>query len=99
MRRNRSRLINLAWITAVVSGLMFSVAAPAPVLADPGEWDPTLPAQISAGAPGDPLAVANASLQATAQATQTTDRKSTRLNSSHMSISYAVFCLKKKRKL
>src|SRR5690242_21215294 len=26
------------------------------------------------------------------------DRKSTRLNSSHMSISYAVFCLKKKRR-
>src|SRR5438477_7714086 len=28
-----------------------------------------------------------------------TDRKSTRLNSSHMSISYAVFCLKKKKKI
>src|SRR5207245_11607669 len=28
----------------------------------------------------------------------TLDRKSTRLNSSHGSISYAVFCLKKKRK-
>src|SRR4051812_49871445 len=27
------------------------------------------------------------------------DRKSTRLNSSHMSISYAVFCLKKKKTL
>src|SRR5699024_11262673 len=27
-----------------------------------------------------------------------TDRKSTRLNSSHVSISYAVFCLKKKNK-
>src|SRR5690242_21335806 len=27
----------------------------------------------------------------------TRDRKSTRLNSSHMSISYAVFCLKKKK--
>src|SRR5690606_41674094 len=27
------------------------------------------------------------------------DRKSTRLNSSHVKISYAVFCLKKKRKL
>src|SRR5438876_9184864 len=27
------------------------------------------------------------------------DRKSTRLNSSHPSISYAVFCLKKKRKV
>src|SRR5690349_24180912 len=28
----------------------------------------------------------------------TADRKSTRLNSSHVEISYAVFCLKKKRK-
>src|SRR6266511_2552636 len=31
-------------------------------------------------------------------ATLTTDRKSTRLNSSHVKISYAVFCLKKKTK-
>src|SRR5258707_10435384 len=30
------------------------------------------------------------------QATQFLDRKSTRLNSSHANISYAVFCLKKK---
>src|SRR3712207_8930733 len=29
---------------------------------------------------------------------RTTDRKSTRLNSSHANISYAVFCLKKKQK-
>src|SRR4051794_41347149 len=29
---------------------------------------------------------------------RTKDRKSTRLNSSHPSISYAVFCLKKKKK-
>src|SRR6266496_4860504 len=28
----------------------------------------------------------------------TSDRKSTRLNSSHVEISYAVFCLKKKKK-
>src|SRR2546426_8010347 len=28
-----------------------------------------------------------------------TDRKSTRLNSSHLVISYAVFCLKKKKKI
>src|SRR5262245_63080401 len=28
-----------------------------------------------------------------------TDRKSTRLNSSHLGISYAVFCLKKKNRL
>src|SRR5690349_22054470 len=30
---------------------------------------------------------------------QSQDRKSTRLNSSHVEISYAVFCLKKKKKL
>src|SRR5438045_7702607 len=30
---------------------------------------------------------------------RTGDRKSTRLNSSHLGISYAVFCLKKKKKL
>src|SRR5690625_1436613 len=29
---------------------------------------------------------------------EATDRKSTRLNSSHVAISYAVFCLKKKKK-
>src|SRR5437899_10038684 len=28
-----------------------------------------------------------------------TDRKSTRLNSSHLGISYAVFCLKKKKRI
>lgn len=70
MRHKRFRLINLAWITAMVTGLLVAVAAPAD--ADPGPWDPTLPATASAGAPGDALAVANASLQATAQATQTT---------------------------
>src|SRR2546427_6576608 len=32
------------------------------------------------------------------QLTQRLDRKSTRLNSSHSQISYAVFCLKKKKK-
>src|SRR3712207_7660683 len=33
-----------------------------------------------------------------AELTQQRDRKSTRLNSSHANISYAVFCLKKKKK-
>src|ERR1700759_81459 len=76
MRRKRFRLVNFAWITTVVTGLMFclafSGAVPTPLAtADPGQWDPTLPATISAGAPGDPLAVANQSLQATAKPTQT----------------------------
>src|SRR2546426_8856827 len=33
-----------------------------------------------------------------ASPSSSTDRKSTRLNSSHLVISYAVFCLKKKKK-
>lgn len=77
MRRKRILLINFARVATLVTGLTlglaFSGAGPVPLAtADPGLWDPTLPAAISAGAPGDPLAVANASLQATAQATQTT---------------------------
>src|SRR5690625_5480984 len=35
---------------------------------------------------------------ADATVSSTTDRKSTRLNSSHVAISYAVCCMKKKRK-
>src|SRR5699024_12227921 len=37
-------------------------------------------------------------LQITAMHGARKDRKSTRLNSSHVSISYAVFCLKKKKR-
>src|SRR5258707_15132502 len=37
-------------------------------------------------------------LQPGENAATTPDRKSTRLNSSHANISYAVFCLKKKKK-
>src|SRR5262245_65173078 len=36
--------------------------------------------------------------EAAAKGVTTGDRKSTRLNSSHLGISYAVFCLKKKNK-
>src|SRR5205814_3159947 len=46
----------------------------------------------SATAPGQGIATV-----ATDHVTYT-DRKSTRLNSSHLGISYAVFCLKKKKK-
>src|SRR5262245_63059098 len=35
----------------------------------------------------------------TCSGTHPKDRKSTRLNSSHLGISYAVFCLKKKKKI
>src|SRR5437764_2534592 len=54
-----------------------------------------------AGAPSPPeephsQAVVPDSVE-TAQSDVATDRKSTRLNSSHRCISYAVFCLKKKK--
>lgn len=63
------RFIHVTASLLAATTVMLGLAGPAE--AEPG-WDPTLPATISAGAPGDPLAIANASLQATAQATQTT---------------------------
>jgi peptidoglycan DL-endopeptidase RipB len=56
----------------VLTGLLLGLSAPALAEPDDGQWDPTLPKLISAGAPGDPLAIANASLAATSQATQVT---------------------------
>src|SRR5207253_11441650 len=44
--------------------------------------------------PRDPLAILKKRVGT--WETETVDRKSTRLNSSHVAISYAVFCLKKK---
>src|SRR5205814_7933170 len=41
---------------------------------------------------------AHAAVEEPAALPQLEDRKSTRLNSSHLGISYAVFCLKKKKK-
>jgi cell wall-associated NlpC family hydrolase len=46
--------------------------APGTAGAESDQWDPTLPRRASAGAPGDPLAVANASIEATRIAAETT---------------------------
>lgn len=54
---------------AVAAGVALSLASPA--AAEP-QWDPTLPKILSAGAPGDPVAVAQASLAFTQQAAQAT---------------------------
>src|SRR3712207_8360073 len=51
-------------------------------------------AVLDAALPGGPALVQRAG--ADAQRGDGADRKSTRLNSSHANISYAVFCLKKK---
>jgi cell wall-associated NlpC family hydrolase len=56
----------------VTVGLLLGLAAPALAAPDDGQWDPTLPKILSSGAPGDPVAIANASFQATQVALQTT---------------------------
>src|SRR3712207_8215232 len=48
---------------------------------------------------GDPLGLEADGGVALLQRLRVEDRKSTRLNSSHANISYAVFCLKKKKKI
>src|SRR5436305_8243961 len=65
--------------------------------------DSRSPAEIDSGEPlSDRRAgLSGAEAQDSARgdaASQNLDRKSTRLNSSHVRISYAVFCLKKKKK-
>ena len=63
----------MALITTLCALVMaFGVAAPAVAAPDDGQWDPTLPKIVSSGAPGDPVALANASFQASAIALQTT---------------------------
>ena len=62
----------LVRLVVLVCAMWAMVLAP-PSHAEPaGPWDPSLPSILSAGAPGDPVAIANASLQASANAAKTT---------------------------
>jgi peptidoglycan DL-endopeptidase RipB len=58
----------------LVCALALLVGATVPALADPdaGAWDPTLPKVVSSGAPGDPVAAANAAFSVSQLALQTT---------------------------
>src|SRR5947209_17831746 len=53
---------------------------------------------ISHGGGREPPPPVGVALLGVERGGEPTDRKSTRLNSSHANISYAVFCLKKKKK-
>src|SRR5690348_18165377 len=53
---------------------------------------------VAGGTPGTPFDGSTPTTDGGIEYRWTGDRKSTRLNSSHPSISYAVFCLKKKKK-
>src|SRR5439155_7424195 len=62
-------------------------------------FDSIAPYTMTTIAVGDPDAEQLNGEFASANYLRTLDRKSTRLNSSHVAISYAVFCLKKKKNL
>ena len=64
-----SRILRAAGPSSLRPGWRWAPASPA---AADGPWDPTLPKILSAGAPGDPVAMAQASLAFTQQAAQTT---------------------------
>src|SRR5947199_5958637 len=99
--RQTKRLLGLGFIfffaATVGRAQMPAPAAPAQEQGAPpavGQW------QITNDGPGRPLlgkitTINKGSLEL-AKPDGTTDRKSTCLNSSHLGISYAVFCLKKK---
>lgn len=58
-------------VAMLLAAVSLSLGFASPAAAEP-QWDPTLPKAISAGAPGDPVAVAQASLAFTQQAAQAT---------------------------
>src|SRR2546427_6049379 len=65
------------------------IAQISPVLGGPSMPPPSSP---------PPPSTSGFTLPPSSPKVENTDRKSTRLNSSHSQISYAVFCLKKKKK-
>src|SRR3712207_8768125 len=73
-----------------LAGLAFSL--PTPGLAK--DTDPILVGELS-----ERLLVVTAVTERRHELREARDRKSTRLNSSHANISYAVFCLKKKNNI
>jgi cell wall-associated NlpC family hydrolase len=72
LRSRLFRFLNGFILLLATASLAVGLATPATSAPEDGQWDPTLPKLMSAGAPGDPLAIANASLAATAQATEAT---------------------------
>src|SRR5437870_8150046 len=56
-------------------------------------------ASVRSSAPSSPSARRRATWEPVFVCWRRIDRKSTRLNSSHVAISYAVFCLKKKKRI
>src|SRR5207253_9726566 len=86
--------------TTELSPLSLHDALPIFVVVDDGSTDPATLADLDRLRAEGILVVSqdNAGLSSARMTGVAEDRKSTRLNSSHVAISYAVFCLKKKKK-
>src|SRR3989442_9713404 len=78
--------------------LLLLVAGPLLAQNDTARIVGTITDRSGALVSGAAVAAVNMQTNATAAPDTRADRKSTRLNSSHVRISYAVFCLKKKNK-
>src|SRR5438552_12095302 len=94
----RAVLLTAAYFVIAKLGLRYATIGPSisPV------WPPTglaIAALVLFGLRYWPAVLAGAFLANVTTSIPTLDRKSTRLNSSHQIISYAVFCLKKKKTL
>src|SRR5690625_6309770 len=84
----RARLLGLTLVTFVFGTDDFIIAGILPEIARDQ--------QVSEAAAGQLVTVFSITYALAAPPLAVADRKSTRLNSSHVAISYAVFCLKKK---
>src|SRR3712207_6941543 len=88
--------------TIVALALLAVPAVPTLALAAPAAAPATAPVRVAAytfngGVSATGLIASNSRYGTPLRVRATKDRKSTRLNSSHANISYAVFCLKKKK--
>src|SRR5699024_12626206 len=69
-----------------------------PICMSQNDWSSSRSPQSSTGSSTAPSGSRGSTVATTpSSSSRRQDRKSTRLNSSHVSISYAVFCLKKKK--
>jgi cell wall-associated NlpC family hydrolase len=71
-RHKGLRFAKIAAMLVAGLAMVIGMAMPAAAAPDDGQWDPTLPKIVSSGAPGDPVAIANASFQVSQLALQTT---------------------------
>ncbi|BBY29737.1 NlpC/P60 family peptidoglycan endopeptidase RipB [Mycolicibacterium sediminis] len=67
-----ARTVKAVVLVLSACAVVLGTAMPALAAPDDGQWDPTLPKTVSSGAPGDPVAAANAAFEVSQIALQTT---------------------------